>query len=66
MTMNGQMKKYSESLKNMSEPVLLSQISKTMDLRGLMLYAKEKGKKVAQLTEEERLSFVRTKRNFAK
>ncbi len=64
--MNGQMKKYSESLKNMSEPVLLSQISKTMDLRGLMLYAKEKGKKVAQLTEEERLSFVRTKRNFAK
>ncbi len=64
--MNGQMRKYSESLKNMSEPVLLSQISKTMDLRGLMLYAKEKGKKVAQLTEEERLSFVRTKRNFVK
>lgn len=64
--MNGQMRKYSESLKNVSEPVLLSQISKTMDLRGLMLYAKEKGKKVAQLTEEERLSFVRTKRNFVK
>lgn len=64
--MNGQMRKYNESLKNMSEPVLLSQISKTMDLRGLMLYAKEKGKKVAQLTEEERLSFVRTKRNFVK
>lgn len=64
--MNGQMKRYSESLKNMSEPVLLSQISKTMDLRGLMRYAKEKGKKVAQLTEEEKLAFVRPKHNFVK
>lgn len=64
--MNGQMKRYSKSLKNMSEPVLLSQIGKTMDLRGLMRYAKEKGMKVTQLTEEERLSFVRQKHNFVK
>lgn len=57
--MNGQMKKYKESLKEMSEPIMLSQMTKTMDLRGLMKYAKQKGVKVAQLTEKERMSFVK-------
>lgn len=59
MIMNGQMKKYKESLKEMSEPIMLSQMTKTMDLRGLMKYAKQKGVKVAQLTEKERMSFVK-------
>ena len=40
--MNGQMKKYKESLKETPEPIMLSQIEKTMDLRGLIKYAKEK------------------------
>lgn len=53
--MNGQMKKYRESLDGMSEPIMLSQIKNTMDLRGLMQYAKNKGVKVSQLTESERL-----------
>lgn len=53
--MNGQLKKYRESLDGMSEPIMLSQIKNTMVLRGLMQYAKNKGVKVSQLTESERL-----------
>ncbi len=41
--MNGQMKKYRKSLERMSEPIMLSQMEKTMDLRALMQYAKNKG-----------------------
>ena len=57
--MTGQMKRYRESLKETLEPILLSQIQTKMDLRGLMKYAKEKGKKVMELSEEERRSFIR-------
>ena len=58
--MNGQMKRYRESLATMSEPILLSQCPKiNLDLRGLMKYAKEKGKKVVELTEEEKKVFIR-------
>lgn len=57
--MTGQMKRYRESLKETPEPILLSQIHTKMDLRGLMKYAKEKGKKVMELSEEERRSFIR-------
>ena len=53
--MNGQMKKCRKSLERMSEPIMLSQMEKTMDLRALMQYAKNKGVKVSQLTESERL-----------
>ena len=57
--MNGQMKRYKESLKGTPSPILLSQMTKKMDLRGLMNYAKEKGVKVSQLSEKERLTFIR-------
>ncbi len=57
--MSGQMKKYKESLAKTPEPILLSQITKKMDLRGLMLYAREKGVKVAQLTESEKMLFMK-------
>lgn len=57
--MTGQMKRYRESLKETPETILLSQIQTKMDLRGLMKYAKEKGKKVMELSEEERRSFIR-------
>ena len=57
--MTGQMKRYRESLKETPEPILLSQIQTKMDLRVLMKYAKEKGKKVMELSEEERRSFIR-------
>ena len=53
--MNGQMKKYRKSLEGMSEPIMLSQMKKTMDLRAFLQYAKNKGVKVSQLTESERL-----------
>ena len=57
--MTGQMKKYRESLKKASDPILLSQIQEKMDLRGLMAYAKEKNMKVSELSEQERMSFVK-------
>ncbi len=57
--MSGQMKKYRESMKEMSEPVQLNKMTKTMDLRGLIKYAGEKGVKVADLTETERISFLK-------
>ena len=57
--MTGQMKKYKESLAVSPEPIMFSQITKKMDLRGLMEYAEEKGMKVSQLTEKERLSFMK-------
>ena len=40
--MSGQMKKYKESLEDTPNPILLSQISKKIDLRGIMNYAKKK------------------------
>ena len=59
MTMIGQMKKFRDSLEKTPEPILLSQIQTKMDLRGLMNYAKAKGKKVMELSEKERKSFVK-------
>ena len=58
MIMTGQMTKYKESLKHMPEPIMLSQIQKKLDLRGLMKYAKKKGLKVSQLTNEEKNRFL--------
>lgn len=59
--MNGQMKKYKKFLEGMSEPIMLSQMEKTMDLRVLMQYAKNKGVKVSQLTKSERLQHSHVK-----
>ncbi len=58
--MNGPMKKYRESLANMSDPILLSQCPKIrLDLRGLMQYAEDKGVKVIELTEKEKAAFIK-------
>lgn len=56
--MSGQMKKYKESLKTMPEPICLSEIQKKLDLRGLMDYARLKGKKVVELSESEKAMFL--------
>lgn len=57
--MYGQMKRYRESLATMPEPILLSQCPQMkLDIRGLMKYAKEKGKKVVELTEAEKKQFI--------
>lgn len=57
--MNGQMKKYNQSLKSTSSPILLSQMTKKVNIRNLMTYAKKKGVKVADLSEEEKMSFIK-------
>ena len=58
--MNGQMRKYKESLAKTPEPILLSQCPKIkLDLRGLMQYAKEKGVQVIELTEKEKSAFIK-------
>ena len=57
--MTGRMKKYRESLKRTPEPIMLSQIQQKMDLHGLMEYAKKKGMKVVELTEKEKMSFMK-------
>ena len=57
--MNGRMKKYKESLDKTLDPILLSQHQQVkMDLPGLMKYAKEQGKEVTDLTEEEKKQFI--------
>lgn len=58
--MYGQMKKYKESLKNTPDPVMPSQIPQmNLDLRGLMTYSKNMGKKVANLTDAEKKMFLK-------
>ena len=58
--MYGQMKKYRESLNNTPEPIMPSQLPQiSLDLRGMMEYAKGLGKKVIELTEAEKQMFVR-------
>lgn len=57
--MNGQMKRYKESLTNTPEPITLDQCPQIkLDLRGLMKYAKSIGKKVVELTEDEKKRFI--------
>lgn len=57
--MNGQMKRYKESLATMPDPILLSQCPQIkMDLRGLMKYAKSQGKKVVELSDDERKLYI--------
>ena len=53
------MNNYEMSLQNMSAPILLSQTTKSMDLRGIMAYAKKKGKKVVDLSAAEKAMFMR-------
>ena len=54
------MKKYKESLKNTPEPIMPSQLPDTkLDLRGLMSYAKKTGRKVIELTDEEKRAYIK-------
>lgn len=56
--MNGQMSRYKESLKNTSQPIPLSKVSDSVDLKALFSYAKSKNTKVSNLTEAEKRKFV--------
>ncbi len=52
--MNGQMKKYKESLNRTPGPIMPSQIPKVkLDMRGMVKYAKERGIAPIDLTQEE-------------
>lgn len=57
--MNGQMKKYKESLGKTPGPIMPSQLPKVkLDMRGLVRYAREKGVEPICLTEEEKNRFM--------
>lgn len=56
--MNGPMKRYKESLAKTQPPVLLSQMKRRLNLKALMEYARQKGVKVTDLTEQEKMAFV--------
>ena len=52
-------KRYQESLNVTGQPIMLSQIPQmNLDLRGLMKYAANLGKKVTELTDEEKKLFL--------
>ena len=57
--MNGQMKRYKESLKNTPKPILPSQLQRTkLDLKGLLVYAKSKNMSPALLTDSEKAEYL--------
>ncbi len=59
--MNGQMKNYDrylKSLEGMEEPVIPDVI---FDMHGAVEYAKKKGLKISQLSDEEKKMFVKAK-----
>ena len=57
--MNGQMKKYKESLSRTPGPIMPSQIPKVkLDMRGMVKYAKERGIAPIDLTQEDKERFI--------
>ena len=55
-------KRYKKSLESTPEPIKLSDIKMDMDLRGIMTYAKAQGKRVIDLSDEEKARFIRDKK----
>ena len=57
--MNGQKKSYEQILSEMGRPVDIDEIpNRKMDLKGLLRYARKVGKKVSELSEEEKKQFI--------
>lgn len=57
--MNGQMKRYKESLMNTPHVVLPAELQQVrIDYHGLILYAKTKGVSVPDLSDEEKNRFI--------
>ena len=52
--MNGLMTRYKESLAKTQKPIPYSKIKRRMDYRGLLAYVKSQGKKISELTQEEK------------
>ena len=58
--MNGPMKKYKEIIKTIPDPIRLKDRPQiNLDMRGLMNYAEQQGKKVIDLSEEEKNMFIK-------
>lgn len=54
-------KRYDKSLESTPGPIRLSDMKQDMDLRGIMTYAKAQGKRVIDLSDEEKARFTRNK-----
>lgn len=54
-------KRYEKSLESTPGPIRLSDMKQDMDLRGIMTYAKAQGKRVIDLSDEEKARFIRNK-----
>lgn len=57
--MDGWMKRYHESLKDMSAPIEVCEIRQKLDTRGLLAYAKKQGKKIIDLSDDEKMLFMK-------
>ena len=53
--------RYEKSLESTPGPIRLSDMKQDMDLRGIMTYAKAQGKRVIDLSDEEKTYFIRNK-----
>jgi len=49
---------YSKSLHETGKPVMLSDMKESVDIRGLLKYAEEKGVSASELTPTEKQMFV--------
>ena len=59
MCMNSKKKTYEDILAEMGEPIDIDSLpNRNLDLKGIMRYAKNVGKKVSELTEEEKNRFI--------
>lgn len=57
--MNGQMMNYKKSITNTVRPIMPSELPNVkIDYAGLLSYAKSKGLKVVQLSENEKSKFI--------
>lgn len=54
-------KRYEKSLESTPGPIRLSDMKQDMDLRGIITYAKAQGKRVIDLSDEEKARFIRNK-----
>ena len=57
--MDERMKQYHESLKDMPAPIEACKIRQKLDTRGLIAYAKKQGKKIVDLSEDEKMLFMK-------
>ncbi|WP_182436819.1 hypothetical protein [Clostridium sp. OF09-36] len=57
--MTGWMKRYHESLKDMPAPIEAREIRQKLDTRDLIAYAKKQGKKIIDLSEDEKMLFLK-------